>query len=342
MADSFSGDDNGASGGESATESNAEDGATKRTLPKKDSLVLYTQAALSPAKMSPGKKGRRPRTILLKQSGDSDEGKTGQRRPLLKQERRVSTGDRIAMFFSRGAHRDANNTATAAPEIVISGEISEDDEDGAKTPLPVLPVFPPERESVDEGFAAGPGPSGPARDKASKLPNFLKVTKRYRRSSLVRMDAVKQTGRDSLKGTEEEQYRRISVHGSLDLKKNAFKDMSEFRNALSFSAADPKDDDTIAITELHSSGGSNMLEIPQEGFGPHRRKSSKRKRPSLRRLLTISTEPKLNREELEERHNSRRKEREERRKERKERKERKLKEKQRLEEEKYDEEGVSI
>ncbi len=322
-----------------------EDGnEVKRSLlPKQQSLVLYSQAALSPTKTtSSAKKGRKPRTIVVQRAGDSADSSTSARRPLLKQERRISTGDRIAMFFSRG-HRE-----TPTPDIIISGSVDEaqeddDEDDGARTPLPVLPVILPEGDSDDERGLASPSSSSSPRDKVSKVPKFLKVTKRYRRSSLVRMDAV-QKARDSLKGPEEDVYRRISVHGSLDLKKHTLlKDMTGFRNALSFSAVEQQkedDDDTIAITELRSSsGGPNTLEIPKEGFERHRRKGSKKKRPSLRRLLTIAAEPKLNREELEERHNSRRKEREERRKERKERRER---EKQRLEEQKYDEEGVSI
>ena len=293
----------------------------KMTFPKQESVVLCTQAALSGRIMS-ARKGRKPRTILLKRPSD-----TGQRRPLLKQERRVSTGDRIAMFFSK------SQKETTTPDIVISGSVdrtSDEDEDGGqRTPLPVLPVVLPEADSDDEN---------PTDRKVSKLPKFLKVTKRYRRSSLVRMDAVKQPATNTLKGIEET-CRRISVHGSLDLKKGTLKDLSEFRNAVSFSAADQKDEeDLIAITEFPS-GGANTLDIPREPWGRHKRKGSKKKRPSLRRFLTITSEPKLNREELEERHSFRRKEREERRKERRERK---LKEKQRMEEEKYDEDGVSI
>ena len=308
------------------------------TLPKQESVVLYTQAALSGGKMSI-RKGRKPRTVLLKQPSNPSDVGTGLRRPLLKQERRMSTGDRIAMFFSR-SHKETNT-----PDIVISGSVDneneDEEEDGPRTPLPVLPIVLPEGDSDEENQADKLMRDKLMRDKMSKLPKFLKVTKRYRRSSLVRMDAVKQPGTNTnaLKGTEEETCRRISVHGSLDLKKGTLKDLSEFRNAVSFSAADPKEEeDMIAITELNSSGDANLLDIPREPFGGHRRRGSKKKRPSLRRFLTLAAEPKLNREELEERHSCRKKEREERRKEKRERK---LKEKQRMEEEKYDEDGVS-
>ena len=81
-----------------------------------------------------------------------------------------------------------------------------------------------------------------------------------------------------------------------------------------------------------------MLTVPGQRPSKFKRKGSKRKRPSLRRLLTIAVEPTLDREALEERHNSRKKEKEERKKEKKERK---LREKMKLEEEKYDEDGVS-
>ena len=297
------------------------------TLPKQESVVLYTQAALSGGKIS--RKERKPRTILLKHPSDESDVRTGQRRPPLKQERRVSTGDRIAMFFSRSLKE-----TTPTPDIVISGSVdkaSDDDEDGPRTPLPVLPVVLPEVDSDEENQTD---------KKSTKLPKFLKVTKRYRRSSLVRMDAVKQPGSNTLKGVEDEQVRRISIHGSLDLKKGTLRDLSEFRNVVSFNAADPKEEeDMVDVTEFNPSGGANMLDIPREPFGQQRRKGSKKKRPSLRRFLTITAEPKLNREELEERHSCRRKEREDRRKERRERK---LREKQRMEEEKYDEDGVSI
>ena len=303
------------------------------TLSKQESVVLYTQAALSGGKMST-RKGRKPRTVLLKQPSNPSDVGAGLRRPLLKQERRMSTGDKIANFFSR-SHRETNT-----PDIVISGSVDheneDEEEDGLRTPLPVLPIVLPEVDSDEENQS-----DKLMKDKMSKLPKFLKVTKRYRRSSLVRMDAVKQPGTNTnaLRGTEEDTCRRISVHGSLDLKKGTLKDLSEFRNAVSFSAADPKEEeDMIAITELNASGDANMLDIPREPFGSHRRRGSKKKRPSLRRFLTMAAEPKLNREELEERHSSRKKEREERRKEKRERK---LREKQRMEAEKYDEDGVS-
>ena len=291
-------------------------------LPKQESLVLYTRAALSPEKMIKGsRKGRKPRPLFLTKNDVSGSTK-GQRRPLLKQQSEISTG----------SYHFENNGCTH-PEIVISSgsvdQLSDDSDGGLRTPLPVLPVVPPEVDTGDENEAD-------TEDNISQLPDFLFVTQRYRRSSLVRMDALKQPGATG--GQEDdESCRRISVHGSLDLKR---KDLSEFRNAVSFSAAEQKnEDDTVTISEIRALGGSNMLKIPDDIFGKHKGKGPKRKRPSLRRLLTVASEPKLNRQELEERHACRKKEREERRKERRERK---LQEKQKMEEEMYDEDGVSI
>lgn len=294
--------------------------ASKRpAISKQESLVLYTRAALSPEKMNRGsQRGRKPRHVFVSKT-DKASAATGQRRPLLKQQSEISTG---SYHFE--------NNGCAHPEIVISGSVdhNSDDSDGEpRTPLPVLPVVPPEVDSGDENEAD-------TEDNLSHLPDFLFVTQRYRRSSLVRMNAVKQPGSIPVHN-DDDSCRRISVHGSLDLKR---KDLSEFRNAVSFSAAEQKDDDTVTISEIRQSGGKDMLKIPDEIFGKHRRKLLKKKRPSLRRLLTVASEPKLNRQELEERHACRKKEREERRKERRERK---LREKQKEEEEMYDEDGVS-
>ena len=290
-------------------------------LSKQESLVLYSRAALSPDKMCKGsRKGRKPRNLFLKKTNSVGTTK-GPRKPLVKQQSEISTG---SYHFK--------NTGCTHPEIIISGSVDapwdDDDSDGGpRTPLPVLPIVPPEENSDDENEAD-------TEDNLCQLPDFLFVAQRYRRSSLVRMDAVKQPG--SAAAQNDDDCRRISVHGSLDLKR---KDLSEFRNAVSFSAAKQKDDDdTITISEIRASGGADMLNIPDAMLGKHKRKGSRRKRPSLRRLLTVASEPKLNREELEERHEYRKKAREERRKERKERK---LKEKQKQQEEMYDEYGVS-
>ena len=290
-------------------------------LSKQESLVLYSRAALSPEKMCKGsRKGRKPRNLFLKKTNSVGTTK-GPRKPLIKQQSEISTG---SYHFE--------NTGCTKPEIIISGSMDaawdDDDSDGGpRTPLPILPIVLPEENSDDENEAD-------TEDNLSQLPDFLFVAQRYRRSSLVRMDAVKQPG--STAAQSDDDCRRISVHGSLDLKR---KDLSEFRNAVSFSAAEQKDDDdTVTISEIRASGGADMLNIPGEMLGKHKRKGSRRKRPSLRRLLTVASEPKLNREELEERHEYRKKAREERRKERKERK---LREKQKEQEEMYDEYGVS-
>ena len=120
---------------------------------------------------------------------------------------------------------------------------------------------------------------------------------------------------------------------------NSIRDLIKLRKAQSFNAEEPEEEDTITISEIHPSGKSNMLTVPGETHGKLKRKGSKKNKPSLRRLLTITTEPQLDREELEERRTCRKKEKEERRKERMERK---LREKQKREEEMYDEDGVSI
>ncbi len=305
----------------------------KPMLPKQESLVLYTQAALSGGKMSrgSGRKGRRPRPPILPGLSEPSGSSGGQRRPLLKQQSETCQG--IENAGRRLYHQDT-------PDIVISaegdgtamdGDDEDEDDDAPLTPLPVLPVVPPEPDSDEENQADV--------EDNTQLPAFLEVAQRYRRSSLVRMDAIKQPGTSTLETNTEDSVRRISVHGSLDLPKNTFKDLIGFRNARSFNV-ESEDEDTVAIAEIKDPAKSNMLSVPTEMHrGKFKRKGSKRKRPSLRRLLTIAVEPTLDREALEERHNSRKKEKEERKKERKERK---LREKRKLEEEMFDEEGVSI
>ena len=327
MADSC--DANKDNSGASEVEGSEHDDDQKPMLPKQESVVLYTQAALSGGKMTKGtdRIGRKPRPLLLKQISEAPSSSGNQRNPLLKQQSESggvdNTGRRIQL------------TNQDTPNIIISGDCdpygSDDDDGGPRTPLPVLPVVPPEPDSDEENHAD-------TEDNAQQ-PSFLGVTQRYRRSSLVRMDAIKQTGGNALEASSDDSVRRISVHGSLDLPKNTLKDLIGFRNARSFNVADSEDDDTITISELHPSGKTNLLSVPGERRGKFKRKGSKRKRPSLRRLLTIATEPQLDREALEERHNSRKKEKEERKKEKKERK---LREKLKWEEEKYDEDGVSI
>ncbi len=318
-----------ASGSSEPEVSEQEDDQKKPMLPKQESLVLYSQAALSAGRMSSrgsGRKGRRPPRPLLLTAGGSDSPDTSsnQRRPLLKQSE--STDQGLDNTGRRLTHQDT-------PDIVISSECdvdvseADDEDDGPRTPLPVLPIVLPEPDSDDEN----------APDQA-KRPTFLGVTQRYRRSSLVRMDAIKPQGSNTLEANPEEPVRRkISVHGSLDLPKNTLKDLIGFRNAKSFNV-ESDDEETVAISELHTSVNNNLLNVPTGKTSKFKRKGSKRKRPSLRRLLTISVEPQLDREALEQRHNSRKKEKEERKKERKERK---LREKRRLEEEMYDEDGVS-
>ena len=165
-------------------------------------------------------------------------------------------------------------------------------------------LFPPEPDSDDEIQERT----------ADQLPAFLGVTQRYRRSSLVRMDAVKQPTGNLLDTGSEEPVRKLSVHGSLDLPKNSLRDLIKLRKAQSFNAEEPEEEDTITISEIHPSGKNNMLTVPGEIHGKLKRKGSKKKKPSLRRLLTITTEPQLDREELEERRTCRKKEKEEREK----------------------------
>ncbi len=283
----------------------------KPAVKKQESLVLYTRAALSPETRR--NKGRPPRPGFK-----TDSATMGSRRPLKKQLSAVSSSSSQGETYAH-AHVYSSN-----PEIVISGALEpRSAEPDPRTPLPVLPLEPPVEDAENDADTE---------DNYFQFPNFLYVAQRYRRSSLVRMDAVKQPGGSSAQGNEDA-CRSISVHGSLDLPK---KDLSEFREVVSFSAAELKDeDDTITISELRASGGENMLKIPS-GFRKRKQKTGRKKRPSLRRLLTAS-ESKLNREELEERHACRKREREERRKERKERK---VKEKQR-QEELMDKDGVS-
>ena len=302
----------------------------KPELAKQESLVLYTQAALSGGKMSSGKgrMGRRPRPVFIKQISETEAPNApglGRRRALVKQESETDTTvDNTGKQYVL-SHQDT-------PDIIISGDCDASDEDEdyePRTPLPVLPIIPPEPDSDDEIQERT----------ADQLPAFLGVTQRYRRSSLVRMDAVKQPTGNLLDTGSEEPVRKLSVHGSLDLPKNSLRDLIKLRKAQSFNAEEPEEEDTITISEIHPSGKNNMLTVPGETHGKLKRKGSKKKKPSLRRLLTITTEPQLDREELEERRTCRKKEKEERRKERMERK---LREKQKREEEMYDEDGVSI
>ena len=315
--------------GTSEPEVSEQDDDQKPMLPKQESIVLYTQAALSGGKMAKGtgRMGRRPRPLLLKQISETPSSSSSQRRLLLKQQSETNQG-----IYNTGKKLQLTHQDT--PNIVISGDCDfylSDEEDTPKIPLPVLPIVPPEPDSDEENHAD-------TEDNA-QLPSFLGVTQRYRRSSLVRMDAIKQPGGNTLEASAGDSPRRISVHGSLDLPKNTLKDLVGFRNARSFNIVDSEDDDTITISEINPSGKSNLLTVPGERPGKFKRKGSKRKRPSLRRLLTIAVEPQLDREALEERHNSRKKEKEERKKEKKERK---LREKMKMEEDKYDEDGVRI
>ena len=297
-------------------------------LGKQESLVLYTQAALSGGKMSTrkGRMGRRPRSILLKQTSEQEGGPgPGVRRAFVKQQSETDAG-------VDNTGRKYLVTHQETPNIVISGDCDASDEDDdyePRTPLPVLPIILPEPDSDEETQETI----------SQQLPDFLGITQRYRRSSLVRMDAVKQPTGNLLETGSDEPVRKLSVHGSLDLPKNTLRDLIKLRKAQSFNAEDSEEDDTVTISEIHPSGKSNMLTVPEVTHGKFKRKGSKKKKPSLRRLLTITTEPQLDREELEERRTCRKKEKEERRKERMERK---LREKQKREEERYDEDGVSI
>ncbi len=314
----------------------------KQSLPKQESLVLYTQAALSGGAMSggSGRRGRKPRSPIvlheISEARSSLGGGVGRRRAaLVKQQSQLEphsddTGKKYLL-----THQDTPNIVISADCDASDEDEGDDDDDdgddGPRTPLPVLPIVLPEPDSEDEG-----------RNDSDQLSAFLGITQRYRRSSLVRMDAVQQpTSNSTLEAPSGEPVRKLSVHGSLDLPKNTLKDLMGFRKAQSFSADDSEDeDDTIAISELNPSVQQNMfLTVPGEVVGKHKRKGSKKKRPSLRRFLTITSEPQMGREELEERRNCRKKEKEERRKERAERK---LKEKQKQEEDKYDEDGVSM
>ena len=301
------------------------DGDHKPGLAKQESLVLYTQAALAGGKMSSGKgrTGRRPRTVLLEQVSEAPG--LGSRRGLIKQQSETNTTvDNTGKKYVL-SHQDT-------PDIIVSGDCDASDEDedydAPRTPLPVLPIVPPEPDPDDESQG----------QTSLQLSAFLGVTQRYRRSSLVRMDAVKQPSANMLDTGSDVPIRKLSVHGSLDLPKNTLKDLIGFRKAQSFNA-ESDDEDTVTISELNPSGKSYLLSVPSESHGKFKRKGPKKKKPRLRRLLTITTEPTLDREELEERHTCRKKEREERRKEKRERK---LREKQKEEEEKYDEDGVRI
>ncbi len=306
------------------TEQNSGEQNQRPGLPKQESLVLYTQAALRGGKMGKGtgRQGRRPRTVLLRQISESTSNSLQQHDILRQQSQGSIPGKENVPKTLSLPHQD-----TAPPNIVIStedcdGDDEQEEDDCPLTPLPVLPVVPPEPDSDSDDNA-----------ESSLLPEFLEVSQRYRRSSLVRMDAITPNAPD-------DEPRRLSVHGSLDLAKGGIKSLLGLRNAMSFDASDHEDiDDTVSITEIHPAAAkNNWLSVPKEAFGRHRRKGSKRKRPSLRRMLTLAP-PALDREELEERRQNRKKEKEERKKERKERK---LKEKLKLEAEMYDEEGVSI
>ncbi len=271
--------------------------------------MLYTKAALSPDTKSRLER-RDGRTA--EPDGRRPSGRRGRhRRPLLKQQSEMSTGSSSL----NDAFWHSN------PEIVISGE--NEDDDGPRTPLPVLPVVPPELDS-DENEADN-------EDNDLQFPDFLLVAQRYRKSSLVRMDAVKLAPPGAANSSGAAKCRRISVHGSLDLPR---KDLSEFRNVVSFSAAEQKEEnDTITISDIRPSKFSHHL------LGRYKR-TRRKKRSSLKRLRLLSgSDTKLNREELEERHAQRKREREERRAERRERK---LKEKEQKEEGKFDEDGVSV
>ena len=203
--------------GASEPEVGEQDDDQKPMLPKQESLVLYTQAALAGGKMAKGsgRIGRRPRPLLLKQISETAGSSGSQRSPLLKQRSEINQG--IDNTGKKLTHQDT-------PNIIISGDgdfYLSDEEDGPKTPLPVLPIVPPEPDSDEENHAD-------TEDNA-QLPSFLGVTQRYRRSSLVRMDAIKQTGGSTLDAATEDSPRRISVHGSLDLPKNTLKRFNKFQ-----------------------------------------------------------------------------------------------------------------
>ncbi len=325
-----------ASGRDGGVKTNVGD---KSGLPKQESLVLYTQAALSGGRMSSGTAtpGRRARPALLKQISETPGPLRSPRRraAVVKQDTETdNTGRKYVLSHQDTPHIIISTDCDGgAEQDADDGDADDEDDDGPMTPLPVLPIELPEPDSEDEDDG---------RNDSEQLSAFLGITQRYRRSSLVRMDAVQQpaSGGNALEAPTEAPVRKLSVHGSLDLPKNTLKDLVGFRKAQSFSAEDSEEDDTVAISDLPFSGKSGIfLRVPGETHGKHKRKGSKKKRPSLRRLLTITTEPQLDREELEERRNCRKREKEERKKERLEKKK---KEKQKEEEEKYDEDGVSI
>ncbi len=311
----------------------AED-AKKQELPKQESVVLYTQAALRGGKMGrgTGRSAKRPCTVVLRQV--SEPASKIQLRKVMK-ENRMRTLQEERKSIDKGNGLSKNYLSHGgAPGIVISDLEEMDngnDDEVSRTPLPVLPVLPPESDSED-GDEEDNGEGGGD----SLLPSFLSVTQRYRRSSLVRMDAITPPGGTT--PVADEDGRRISVHGSLDIPRPGGNALA-FRNAVSVDTSEREDtDDMVSISELHTKG--NLLAVPSEKLGRHKRKGSKRNRPSLRRMLTlaVSSAPPLDREELEEKKLSKKREKEERRKERKERK---LKEKLKREAEMYDEEGVS-
>ena len=187
---------------------------SKPELAKQESLVLYTQAALAGGKMSTdkGRMGRRPRSVFLKQiSGAEASGAQafGRKRALVKQQSETNT-----IVDNTGKQYVLSHQDT--PDIIISGDCDASDEDEdyePRTPLPVLPIIPPEPDSDDEIQEST----------TNQLPAFVGVTQRYRRSSLVRMDAVKQPAGNLLDTGSDEPVRKLSVHGSLDLPTEFYK-----------------------------------------------------------------------------------------------------------------------
>ena len=128
MADSC--DANKDNSGTSEPEVTEQDDDQKPMLPKQESIVLYTQAALSGGKMAKGtgRMGRRPRPLLLKQISETPSSSSSQRRLLLKQQSETNQGIYNAGKKFQLTHQDT-------PNIIISGDCDfylSDEEDAQK------------------------------------------------------------------------------------------------------------------------------------------------------------------------------------------------------------------
>ena len=126
-------------------------------------------------------------------------------------------------------------------------------------------------------------------------PQHLQVAQRYRRSSLVRMDAVGLGGLGSVTTNGDNTKLAESVSSITSETDPLVKTttlnldhLKQMRSTLSFSAVEGG----AVSPDLESSGRSNTLTIPGEDIYERRQKGSakspKKKRPSLRRLLTLS------------------------------------------------------